>query len=232
MNLGKRLHELQQIDLHLEKTTQQLLELERELSGNPELENAKAQVQRSRQQLTELQSKQKSAEWLVEDLQAKLEPLQYKLYAGSVHNPKDLLNLQQQVTQLKSQVREEEDKVLEIMDQVETLQKQISSGSAHVSELEKQWEITREQLVAQQSQLKEGLQDAKNSREDVAKSLDPDHLLVYESIRARKQGQAVAKIEQGRCQGCRIAVPVSELTQARAGELVQCGSCGRVLCLG
>ncbi len=232
MNLGKRLHELQQIDLHLEKTTQQLLDLERQLSGNQELEDAKALLDSNRQRLAELQTKQKSAEWSLEDLQAKLKPLQQRLYAGSVHNPKDLVNLQQQATQLKNQVREEEDKVLEIMDQVETLQKQASSGSAQANQLEKQWQAMRDQIMAEQVRLREVLQSTKEKRQEMAQTIDPDYLLVYETIRARRQGQAVAKIEQGRCQGCRIAVPVSELTQARAGELVQCSSCGRVLCLG
>jgi len=232
VNLGKRLHELQQIDLHLEKTTQHLLELERQLSTNKELEDAKAQAQGSQERLAELQSRQKSAEWLVEDLQAKLQPLQQKLYAGSVHNPKDLVNLQQQVAHLKAQVRDEEDKVLEVMDQVESLQKQTSAESARLRELEKAWEVTRERLMEQQAQLREELQHAEKNRDELAKSIDPDNLLVYESIRAKKHGHAVAKIEQGRCQGCRISVPVSELTQARTGELVRCGSCGRVLCLG
>lgn len=232
MNLGKRLHELQQIDLNLENITQLLVELERQLSVNSELEDARGLADANRKRLAEFQSQQKSAEWLVDDLQAKLKPLQQKLYAGSVQNPKDLVNLQQQVAHLNNQVRDEEDKVLEIMDKVETLQKQISAGSDHVEELEKQWEVTKKRLMAQQTQLSEDLQCAERSRVDLANSIDPDHLLVYESLRAKKQGQAVAKIEQGRCQGCRIAVPVSELTQARSGELVRCGSCGRVLCLG
>ena len=232
MNLGKRLHELQQIDLHLEKTTQLLVDLERQLSSNQDLEDAKAALDKKRFQLADLQLKQKSAEWSVDDLQAKLKPLQQKLYAGSVHNPKDLVNLQHQASQLKAQVTEEEDKALEIMDHVEKTQKQIAEGSARVQELDRQWQITTERLTAERAALQDDLRSAEERRHGVARTIDADHLRIYEAIRARKQGQAVAKIEQGRCQGCRIAVPVSELTQARAGELVQCSSCGRVLCLG
>lgn len=232
MNLGKRLHDLQQIDLDLDKTTQRLLELERQLSCNQYLEDAKALLLNSQQRLSEMQSKQKSAEWSVDDLQAKLKPLQQKLFAGTIHNPKDLVNLQQQATQLKNQLREEEDKALEIMDQADILHRQVTSNIAQVKRLEEQWQAAREQLLAEQARLKEVLESTQQRRQELASTLDADHLAIYQNLRARKQGQAVARIEQGRCQGCRLTVPVSELTQARAGELVQCGSCGRVLCLG
>jgi uncharacterized protein len=232
VNLGKRLFDLQQIDLDLDKTTQTLLEIERQLSINQDLEDAKALLQNSQQRLSEMQSKQKSAEWSVDDLQAKLKPIQQKLFAGTIHNPKDLVNLQQQASQLKNQLREEEDKALDIMDQVEVLQSQIAGDSAQVKRLEEEWEVTRKQLLAEQARLNEVLESTQQKRNELASTLDADHLAIYENLRERKQGQAVARIEQGRCQGCRLSVPVSELTQARAGELVQCGSCGRVLCLG
>lgn len=232
MNLGKRLYDLQQIDLDLDKTTQTLIEIERQLSINQDLEDAKALLQNSQQRLSEMQSKQKSAEWSVDDLQAKLKPIQQKLFAGTIHNPKDLVNLQQQASQLKNQLREEEDKALDIMDQVEVLQSQIAGDSAQLKRLEEEWEVTRKQLLAEQARLNEVLESTQQKRNELASTLDADHLAIYENLRKRKQGQAVARIEQGRCQGCRLAVPVSELTQARSGELVQCGSCGRVLCLG
>lgn len=232
MNLGKRLHDLQQIDLDLDKTTQSLLELERQLSCNQELEDARTLLLSSQQRLAEMQSKQKSAEWSVDDLQAKLKPLQQKLYAGTVHNPKDLVNLQQQASQLKNQLREEEDKALEIMEQADICQREVASNTAQVKRLEEQWQASRQQLLAEQARLTEAAQLVEQRRQELANTLDPDHLMIYETLRTRKQGQAVARIEQGRCQGCRLMVPVSELTQARAGELVQCGSCGRVLCLG
>jgi hypothetical protein len=68
-------------------------------------------------------------------------------------------------------------------------------------------------------------------KDEILSHIDPAHLQLYERLRQQKQGNAVAKIEQGRCQGCKITIPVSELSQARAGELVQCGSCSRVLCV-
>ena len=232
MNLGKRLYELQQLDLDLQKKTDMLSQVERQLSHNKALADAKSELEESQKRLAELQDKEKTVEWAVEDLQAKLKPLQQKLYAGSVKNPKELGSLQQQVTQLKSQVRGEEDKALEIMGQTDILQKEIAVKSTHVNKLEGEWQQTQKQLLSEQAELQAAIDTARNRRGELTSTIEPAHLQLYETVRSRKQGHAVAKIEQGRCQGCRINVPMSEITQARTGDIVQCSSCGRVLCVG
>jgi len=232
VNLGKRLYDLQQIDLDLEKKTEMLSHVESQLSHDEALTEARAEVERKRENLAELEKKEITAEWVVDDLEAKAGPLQKKLYAGSVKNPKELRGLQQQVEQLKSQIREEEDKTLEIMRQVEALQKEVASRAAEAKKLEEEWQKRREQLLVEQAELSSTIDIAREKRSELAATIEPAHLELYEALRARKQGQAVAKIEQGRCQGCRITLPVSELMQARMGELVQCDSCGRILYLG
>ena len=56
---------------------------------------------------------------------------------------------------------------------------------------------------------------------------------VYESLRTLKQGRAVARIEQGACQGCRISLPTHVVQRARGGTvLVHCPSCERILAGG
>ncbi|HJX69574.1 MAG TPA: C4-type zinc ribbon domain-containing protein [Dehalococcoidia bacterium] len=232
MNSGKQLYDLQQIDLDLEDETERLSQVESQLSDNKALTQAQAELEGKRNYLAELEKKQKNQEWKVEDLQAKLSPLQKKLYAGSVKNPKELLSLQQQVADLKTQIRSEEDGVLEIMSQVEGLQKEIASKAAVVEELKEEWQKRQEELTAVQAELKVTIDIAEQKRSKLATTIEPIHLELYETLRAKKQGQAVAKVEQGRCQGCRITLPMSELQRARMGELVQCSSCSRVLCLG
>ena len=232
MNLGRRFYDLQQIDLDLEGKAERLSQVESQLSHNEALEEAKAEVKGKQKQLAELEKKEITAEWVVDDLEAKAGPLQKKLYAGSVKNPKELMGLQQQVEQLKSQIREEEDKTLEIMSQVEALRKEIASRAAEVKKLEEEWQKRREQLLAEQAELSSTIDIAGAKRSELAATIEPAHLELYETVRARKQGQAVAGIEQGRCQGCRITLPVSELMRARMGDLVQCDSCGRILYLG
>jgi len=232
MNLGKRLYELQQLDHDLAKTTGMLSSIERQLDHDEQLVKARAGLEAALKSLAALRDKQKNGEWAVDDIEAKLKPIQQKLYAGSVKNPKELANMEQQATQLASQMRHEEDRVLETMGQIEALQKDIASKTTHADNLEKEWKQKQERLLSEKAELSAALDATGKRREEIIATIDPAYVETYEKVRARKQGVAVARIEQGRCQGCRIAVPLSELTQARAGELVHCSSCGRVLCIG
>ncbi|OGO09521.1 MAG: hypothetical protein A2Y61_03865 [Chloroflexi bacterium RBG_13_60_13] len=232
MNLGKRLHDLQQLDLDLARTTEALSRVDHQLNHNETLEKARADLEAARAGLAGLRDKQKNGEWAIDDIQAKLKPIQQRLYAGSVKNPKELVSMQQQASQLKGQITEEEDRVIEIMSQIEALQDDIALKTARVESIETEWKQTQQGLLSEKGELSEDLDDMGKRRAEILASIDAAHVETYEKIRVRKQGVAVAKIEQGRCQGCRIAVPLSEQTQARAGELVHCGNCGRVLCLG
>jgi len=60
--------------------------------------------------------------------------------------------------------------------------------------------------------------------------VDAGSARLYEALRSSRQGMAVAKVERGICQGCRITLPVSVLQKARSGAvIVQCSSCERIL---
>jgi predicted nucleic acid-binding Zn-ribbon protein len=232
VNPGKQLHDLQQMDLNLGEKGEKLSRVESDLRGSQPLAEAEARLEAKQKELAELETKQRQAEWSTDDLVAKLKPLQQKLYAGSVQNPKELASLQHQVEQLRGQVRHQEDKTLEIMGQVEALQEGVALQKAEVKRLEKEWQKKRQELLAEQSELTSLLDAARKEREELAAALEPAHLQLYEAVRARKQGAVVAKIEQGRCRGCRITLSNSTMARARASELVQCDSCGRVLYTG
>jgi len=231
VNLGRRLYDLQQLDLRLEKTADMLSQVEHQLNHNEALEKAKSDLEAFQKDQAALQEKQRAAEYTVDDLQAKLKPIQQKLFAGSISNSKELGAIQQQANQIKSHIREEEDKILEMMGRAEALQNAAAAKSASVDSIEREWSEKRNQLLAEQAELIPTLDSDRKMKDEILSQIDPAHLQLYEKLRQQKRGSAVAKIEQGRCQGCKITIPVSELSQARAGELVQCGSCSRVLCV-
>jgi len=231
VNLGRRLYDLQQLDLRLEKTAEMLSRVEHQLNHNEALEKAKSDLEAIQRDQAALQERQQAAEHAVDDLHAKLRPIQQKLFAGSVSNPKELGAMQQQANQIKGHVRVEEDKVLDMMGQAEALQNAAAAKAADVDSIEREWAEKSHELQAAQAELMAALDSDRMMKDEILAQIDPAHLQLYEKLRQKKQGHAVAKIEQGRCQGCKITIPVSELSQARAGELVQCGSCSRVLCV-
>ena len=67
-------------------------------------------------------------------------------------------------------------------------------------------------------------------REEQSTAADRAWLSLYDVLRDRRDGSAVATVERGMCQGCRITLPRNIIQKARnPGALVQCVSCERIL---
>jgi predicted nucleic acid-binding Zn-ribbon protein len=153
-----------------------------------------------------------------------------QLYSGRIKNPKELTNLQHEVGILKSKRDQLENRALEIMDQVERAGADAAALNSEFNKLEAEWHRQQKQILGEIETLKSKLSELEEKRRLCSGTIDPQAVALYDKLRKQK-GQAVAKVEQGICRGCRISLSFSELQQARSGNLVQCSSCGRILFL-
>ena len=116
------------------------------------------------------------------------------------------------------------------MDQSEITRKTIAGGKEELAKLETQWQAQQKQLAAELEQLKAAHTDLESKRQQLINLIDTSAVSTYQELRQRK-GLAVAKVERGICQGCRIVLPNTDLQQAKGGGLVRCSSCGRIIFL-
>ena len=230
MGVVKQLYQLQEVDLEIESNEQTLSRLASQLGENQAVVEANARLTSEQQRLDELRHRQRSAEWEIDNLVTKITAAEEQLYSGRIKNPKELTNLQHEVDLLKAKRDQLENKALETMDQVELAEANVAATGSEFNRLEAEWHNQQQQLSADIGALKSKLSDLRNKRQLWSAEIDPQAVGIYDKLRKQK-GQAVAKVEQGICRGCRISLPFSELQQARSGHLVQCSSCGRVLFL-
>ncbi len=230
MSLAGQLYKLQQLDLELQKKQQELSEVENQLSDNKALVAAESRLASQKEQLEDARKKQKSSEWELEDLQEKIRQIDSKLYGGKTKDPKELVNLEKEVKGLKSQTTTKEDALLGLMTQVEELEAKLKTGTEEVERLKREWEQTQETLRPRISEIEIALADLKGERNRLAEQIDSEAFNIYERIRLTR-GQAVVKVERGRCLGCHITVPTSQWQKAKAGDLIQCNNCSRILYL-
>jgi len=227
---GRQLYELQEVDLAIEAKREALSNVQSRLGQSQALDEARANLATQKNCVDELNVSQRAGEWEVEDLRTKVAVVEEKLYGGSVKNPKELASLQEQAEYLKKRRREEEDRLLDIMTDAEEAQTNLAMISQEVESLEKSWKEGQAELSREQDKLSTNLANLEQRRKDLGSRIDETSLRLYEELRTKKKGRAVAKVEQGMCQGCRIVLPVRELQRARASqELVQCGNCERIL---
>lgn len=230
MSKGRQLYELQEADLEIEAKREALAHIESRLGQRQVLDEARARLASEKERLDRLRASQHEGEWVVEDLRTKIATLDGRLYGGSVNNPKELASIQEQVEHLKRRRSDEEDKVLDIMAEVEAAQRSVAVTGREVDTLEKEWQQEQFELSRERDEVTAALAILEQRRQDLVSRIDGASLRLYEELRAKRQGRAVAKVEQGMCQGCRIVLPTRELQRARGSqELVQCGSCERIL---
>jgi predicted nucleic acid-binding Zn-ribbon protein len=230
MSLAGQLYRLQQLDLELQEKQQELNEVENQLSDNKALIAAESKLASQKEQLEDARKKQKSSEWELEDLQEKVRQIDSKLYSGKTKDPKELVNLEKEVKGLKSQIRPKEDVLLGLMSQVEEIEAKVKATAEEVERLNREWKQSQEALRQRKSEVETVLAKLKEERKGLAQQIDPEVLNTYERLRLTK-GQAVVKVERGKCQGCHITVPTSQWQKARAGDLIQCNSCSKILYL-
>ena len=230
MGVAKQFYQLQEVELEIESNEKALAQVASQLGESQAVVRTQAKLKLEQQHLEELGRQQHAAEWEIEDLVNKLTTAEEKLYSGRIKDAKELTNLQHEVDGLRVRRNHLEDKALEIMDRVELSTASVATLSNELKTLETDWHSQQQQLSTNMEQLKTLLSDLKHKRQLLSANIDPQAIELYQELKKQK-GQAVAKVEQGICCGCRISLPTTELQRARSDSLVQCSSCGRVLFL-
>jgi len=225
MNQIKKLNDLQNIDNELRDARNTINKIDIQLADDEAITTLKKEISSINERLSDNRKNKKDIELETDELRNHISQINTKLYGGKVNNPKELMDLEKDSKALKLRMQEKEDELLELMDKEENLSKQLSGASQSLKERENEQKIEKENLLSQKSEQESIINNLCSLRNDRITDLDPELLKVYDRVNSKK-GNAVVKVEQGRCQGCRIALSMNELQRARGGSLVQCSSCG------
>jgi uncharacterized protein len=228
MNLIKKLNELQDIDLELKDANSRLAKVNSLLADDEVMSKLKSSLAEISVQMDALKTKRKDIEYETEDLRKNVSQISGKLYGGKINASKELMDLEKDLKGLQPRLKEKEDKLLELMDAEEALNKQSESIAKQVKEREITREKENSELTAQKNLIENRIADLAAMRTEQLQEIDAESVKDYDRVTARK-GCAVVRVEQGRCKGCRISLSMNELQRARAGALVHCSSCGKIL---
>jgi len=230
MSKAETLYRLQTIDLETDERNRRLKEVKAILEGNEELERARQALQGGEKKLSCQRTKLRDHELEMRSLNNKIASVEDRLYSGRIKNPKELGNLQDEVRYLKRRKGELEDQVLETMIEVEDSEASVTEQRERLARLEEEWQETQARLSAEQSELINRLSQLKAKRAKLLKTIEASDLALYEDLRLRRGGRAVALLEGELCQACRVTLPTSKAQQARQGKvLILCGCCERIL---
>jgi predicted nucleic acid-binding Zn-ribbon protein len=222
---------LQDTDLALDKALARLSEIEIALGESDELLSAREAATEKAAAVAALRAQQKDLELTADEVRGKAAEIEKKLYGGTVKNPKELQDYDAELRNLKDLTRKRDDDVLALLMQVDEADSERQAADAVVSEIEAAWRASQDDLLAEKTSIEPEAARLKAERDSKATDVDRRLIGLYDLLRERRGGTAVARVERGMCQGCRITLPMSVLQRARGvgSPVIQCVSCERIL---
>ena len=214
----------------LDSALARLEEIESQLGETEELTSARGWLEAAIEYLRQLKSTQSDLEFEADDVRAKVAAVEAKLYGGEVTDSRELSDLDADLKSIKNNLQTREDALLASLEQTEEGEAAAAQAQATLFEIEARWKAAQAQLQAEKADLEPEIERLRSLRGEQSAAADRAWLSLYDVLRDRRDGSAVATVERGMCQGCRITLPRNIIQKARnPGTLVQCVSCERIL---
>lgn len=224
------LYALQELDLALDADRAAVADAASRLGEPDELTAARERLAERQEALRAAERLFKEQEYEADEVRAKTDPLEKKLYQGNVTSPKELGDLQRDIDSLKRRRSELEDRALSAMESLEADQRACAEAERELQELSERHRRDVEAAHRRTAELESEIVDLERRRAEQAATIDRKLIQLYDRLQSNRQRRAVAKVVGGACQGCRISLPMNLIQRARNGsEIVQCSSCERIL---
>ena len=230
LSKAELLLDLQAIDSKIDQLSKRLAEVKAAQRETAELISTRQAANEAEHIAVQRRSARKDLELADATVDDKIKQAEKRLYSGLVKNPKELLDLQNDISSLKRQKVALDDQLLDAMLALEEAEDALTRHMAAHDQIEAAWKISQSDLSAEQTQLETEL--AQQSKEQVAArtQLNQADLALYDQLRRRKGGVAVVEVAGSTCAGCGVRVTAAVLQQlGHADQFTRCGNCERIL---
>ncbi len=233
LNPSFHLYQLQKVDLKLDALNKRLAEIDRIRKDNSvrmDLENtykvAKNQLDRQQKEYSDLVEK-------IDAKKLKSEQSESSLYSGSIKNPKELQDLQNEIKSLKNSISLLEDSQLQQMIDLEQSQGIVLSAQTAIDSFEEKNKLNFSILFSEELEKKTEIDKIDQERKLIMEQIDPINLEKYSQLRSSKKGIALSTIEDGCCAVCGTTLTPADCQTAKSpSKMAFCSSCGRILYAG
>ena len=230
MVIVKHLYDVQDFDLKISVIQESLAKIRAKIADDSPLNFAKAKAQHAHDRTSELTRQRKELEHTIADIEERLKTVETRLYGGSVTSPKELTATEEEHGFISEQIRYTEDKLLGVLLDIELAEEEQRRSNDILVNVETKRPAELANLHHSEQIMSKDLVSLNQAREQITPMVPTQILSLYEALRKTKKGRAIATVERGMCQGCRLTSPTSELQRARSSNgVVQCNSCRRIL---
>ncbi|GGJ49122.1 DNA-binding protein [Deinococcus roseus] len=225
------LYVIQQMDLELDR----LKSDETRIPGD--LASARSEREELNEQQEHCRTRQQETRREIQLNELELEDYRQKLGKSREEQQKNAFDARTQV-QYENQIQQLSDRVTDLEEALAPLYERAEKLRAQWNDLEEQEDRLSPRLVELEAMDENRIQALRDEhseklakRNELIKTIDARQVKEYEMIRKARKGLAVVAIQNSRCSGCNMQLPVTIQQQAKARKIpaVKCTSCGRIL---
>ncbi len=233
MSRVSSLYRLQQIDLSLDRAHARIEEIDRILANDEEILTKKKSLETRKIKLEAAHKAHTKADDAVSAQRSKLEQTERTLYSGTVRNPKELQDLQQESESIKRYLVTLEDRLLDAMIELDDNEKAFNAANDDLAQSEDARASLHQDLLKERERLTTEIGRCETEREAAVSDVAAEDLKLYESLRGRFSGMVIALERDSSCSACGVELARSIRQEIRTGDdLIRCRQCGRILYSG
>jgi predicted nucleic acid-binding Zn-ribbon protein len=226
----RELLELQAIDVELAAGRRRLQEISAALADDAQVRALRAEAVRLTRGAEGVGERQKAQDEAIASLTARIEAAESRLFGGTVTNPRELTDLQEDIAMLQRQRSEHEDVLLGVLEEVDVAQASRRRAVHAYQRAKGERETLTAALKDEQTALQATVAEREAARAACTGAIPPAELGLYEHVRKANGVRGAARMRNGTCEACRVGLPTRQAQEVRtSASPVRCPSCGLIL---
>lgn len=230
MFVTRQLYDLQLLDWDIQERERSVAELRDLMADDSQRINAEQNLKNIEAKITGLTTPKSQNESSIKCVETQIANIEKRIYSGLVTNPRELEAFEEEKASLLHQHSEMSELLLEVMVELEDLQTEEIKATETYQSINTKREGKLTEYKSKEQTLNKELPTFYDRRDELISAYPPVAMAIYDNIKKSRNGQAVALVERGACQGCRLTLPSLQLQKVRISkDIVQCSSCTRIL---
>jgi uncharacterized protein len=230
MSRAENLYHLQQTDSQIDRHNKRLEEIRISIEDDRAVSQARTKEQAADETVQKTKKDLAQAREQVQNQRTKIKQSEEKLYSGTVANPKELGDIQSEVAALKRHLELLEENQLEEMMALDEVQEKYNIVEKELSEAVTDGENRNQDLLKEKTAIESDLKELGLKREGQSTIISDEDFQLYEKLRVKRAGVAVAGVQDRNCAACGSTLGTANYQVARSpSKLTQCQTCERIL---
>lgn len=230
LSTARSLLDLQETDLKLAMCRRSYRQIVEELDSEGGIPDLKSALEKARVRQLELKVEAARYESEAASLRDKVKQLEERLYSGAITNVKELTAIETEHNTARRELARVDEAISPAKLAAEEAEQAHQRLTGELETRETEWAARKKELKKERARVGTEYKEIGATRESATVGIPGGDLEIYNALLPRMNGVAVVRVDRGVCQGCRVRLPVGEISRMQNAEgLVNCSSCGRIL---